>query len=669
MQSDWVSTTLFAARTFLPVRSSIEGIETVCHHFSLTSVDCPRSGTYAAAAPINYSILTKIKLFREYLSLSDSIKIKFVSRTSNVHIGTAAIPITNELLNMFGDQNAGGRFRSKCVRGHIRSAQSKSIGEVEVQFEVALHDRAQHHSPSRLCGNGDLAIRIEDGAPRCRDAENDINKDNLKIVAPRDCSPRKEPRSDAGPASQRSSGTANSASLLDYLSGRPLSSKEEKSALNDIRAVSPTESLMDEIESNVRSILSSPKKIIARTERPAPRHAPAEPQSAADSVRVHVFDLIVTRDGLQQICSRSGCDCAKHGTFMAEFGFGGQENPIRVFSKHFDDHLNRVDFYCSERQSVRISPHNNENVFIIVSYCDPKMAKYETIGAANISIGAIFETEDLTILKRCAIIATNGAMFGTLLLKFELGRRDARPSAEIPRTDCHRNVCSLSSCKRVESIRPAHECGCCVQKARGLSANVDDVNPSAYVYGLHENSSNQIQLKCGADSANSNYYSELRPMQSSSSNLPSTNSGDAASLQVSNDEDKDAGLVNKLSGLFYVGIINFDRHRTRAGAAFLVCRSFWSAPILADNFPNNVLNFLEVMAFAVLCVEVPFCNPKVALLCSCSMLNVIIVSSIGRKTVSWTSRCGSTLPTRTPRTVSSGSPNCRCITSTSPSMT
>lgn len=506
--------------------------------------------------------------------------MKFITKISNIRIGTAFLTISNEV--MLHDA-----ITSKSYSLHIMNIHDKIIGKMECELRIILNDRSIYHSPNRQRNKAEIfSVAMHENV----EIENDTNKNNLKSIITSDLKDIKRKANKIDTEMQtlpfQICERTNTNSLLNYLNGCPLSNKDEKSALNDIRTISPTGSFLDEIELNLKSTISILKnKMQKNIKTPTPQFKNQSDLDDNNIIYLNVFDLILTECGLNNISNKIQTHCLNNGMFMIEYKFDHDDTPNRIFSKNVDNHLKHIDFYCLRKHLI---VDKNERIFIVISYCDSKTNKYTIIGSANLAVRPILDDSPMAVMKKLPIHSSCNVIVGTLQIKID-------PN-DCLNLKCNKNSMNLHSCSSSLSLHNLYmvECKCCdyLQHSQYICAKCND---HEYFYGLHGNQTNQVQVKCGANNTNSNCYTELKPMQSSSSNdSPSTNNEDTNSIQIKNFDNIEKGFMNNLSGLFYTGIINFDRYRPPNGCAFVVCQSFWSEPILADNFQNNVLNFLEV---------------------------------------------------------------------------
>lgn len=273
---------------------------------------------------IHYDILTKLALFKSYLQSSESIELKFSSGISNIDIGKANIPIPIELIEFIDGKlvhctKKVGRIRK---RTHIFSAQHKKMGEVLLDFDLMLYDR--------VISEAEMTKEISSN--KCMDSgieiENDMNHFNLDLELKRSAqkiykknakikSPPKQRNAEKSPEelsklnSKRLSGTNTMPSpLLNYLTGRPLGKFEETEAVKAMKSTSPTESLIDLLSFDLNG-LYLPKKT---------DDTESKILQKIDCLRVHVFDLCLTRAGTREILSNYAPNEASFssGTFTVD---------------------------------------------------------------------------------------------------------------------------------------------------------------------------------------------------------------------------------------------------------------------------------------------------------------------------------------------------------------
>lgn len=273
---------------------------------------------------INYSILTKLKLFKNYLASSGGIELHFASATSNIYIGRATVPIPQQMLkfidkHQFEFSPKSRKFRTKT---QIRNAQNRAVGEVIIDFDLYL---------CRSMNDCDAKEMNVDCIPN--EMENDLNRMNTEnkmsptIVKKSSNKPKvkmhqnhdvklqneKSPTIVTNVVKSKKISSKNEVStpFLDFLTGRQLSDNERNQAIQAMETTSPTESLIDLLSSDLDCLnMKEKRKSIPETRI----------LNEIDSMRVHIYELVLTRAGVREILNENGLNqCAfSSGTFIVD---------------------------------------------------------------------------------------------------------------------------------------------------------------------------------------------------------------------------------------------------------------------------------------------------------------------------------------------------------------
>lgn len=286
---------------------------------------------------INYNILTKLTLFRNYLKSSESVKVHFSSGISNIEIGEADIPIPIDLIAFVDKQSnhsvvhTVAKFRTKC---QIFNAQDKVMGDILAEYELVVYDRVLNESEmENEMDNEILATKCTTDIPQTRPdcgIENNMNHFNLDLDSLNKSHKKKskeklptksvtieKPLSSIITAKIPTSNTkrlsskgSKSLPLLSYLTGRPLDAVEENEAVKAMQSTSPTESLIDMLSFDLNG-LYMPKKT---------EDTEANVLKNIDCLRLHVYDLCLTRAGTREILSKNAPnECSfSSGTFTVD---------------------------------------------------------------------------------------------------------------------------------------------------------------------------------------------------------------------------------------------------------------------------------------------------------------------------------------------------------------
>lgn len=271
---------------------------------------------------IHYNILTKPSLFRNYLRSSEIVEVKFSTGISNIEIGKANIPIPVELIEFIDQQTFQVKHQSKKLRKrcYIFNAQSKIMGELMVEYELALYDRVFSESEVE----SDILINLKND-----EIENDKNHFNIDFdLAARSStkishkkkfkSPKKRINAEKifekipTSSTNRLTSKATCASpLLNYLTGRPLAEIEKNEAVKAMQSTSPTESLIDLLSYDLNGLYLPNKKN---------NDAELKVLKKIDCLRIQVYDLCLTRAGTREILSKNASNESSFssGTFTVD---------------------------------------------------------------------------------------------------------------------------------------------------------------------------------------------------------------------------------------------------------------------------------------------------------------------------------------------------------------
>lgn len=321
---------------------------------------------------VHYNILTKLALFKRYLISAENIEVKLCSGTSNVDIGQAICPIPFAL-NKFIDESttkAVGKFRSKC---HILNAQNRIMGEIVVDYELALYDRIRNGT--------EVDKEIITNTCSSNGIENDMNHFNLDLVKSlknphNKKSKRKSPnkrfdeqktqskRTESLAAliptsvssSKQLTSKSSSSSLFDYLTGQPLAASEESVAIKEMESTSPTQSLVDLLSFDLNGLY---QKKITNNEQAI--------LQKIDCLRIHVYELCLTRAGIREILSQNAVSefSFSSGTFTVEIALDSILNTKSPFEKKncFTSKVTRI--FSSSVEAVPPSKSPSRSTIII----------------------------------------------------------------------------------------------------------------------------------------------------------------------------------------------------------------------------------------------------------------------------------------------------------------
>lgn len=270
---------------------------------------------------IHYNILTKPSLFRNYLRSSETVEVKFLTGISNIEIGKADIPIPVELIEFIDQQTFHVTRQSKKLRKrcYIFNAQSKIMGELMIEYELAFYDRVLSESEI----DSDILLNSKND-----EIENDKNHFNIELdIAARSPTKKSHKKKFKSPnkrinaekllekvptssTKRLTSKTTCASPLLNYLTGQPLAEIEKNEAVKSMQSTSPTESLIDLLSYDLNG-LYFPKKN---------NNAELKVLKKIDCLRIQVYDLCLTRAGTREILSKNASNESSFssGTFTVD---------------------------------------------------------------------------------------------------------------------------------------------------------------------------------------------------------------------------------------------------------------------------------------------------------------------------------------------------------------
>lgn len=626
-----------------------------------TSCGTQRAGNgygHNATATLTYDILTKIKLFRAYLASAEPIEVKFASATTNIQLGTAHIPIPVDLVNTLSTPRTGRSLQTlhdySCTTQIINS-RNKVIGDFRANFILTVLDQTTPRSataPATKSMGGPRNDVASSATMRKMEIENDMKCENRSMTmrCPK-CEKTKCNRlvSDGvGCGSTKVSSRMQIVSpLAEYLSGLPLTHNQENEALREMQSISPSESFIEALNADLKAVIATTPKIrppsLESSQRSDTSNRVSSAEIAAlqkiDSIRINVYDFILTNAGVRELCNGTvhGKSYA-NGTFIVEGKLdalllmqcdeevNGKHHTnsecFRMFSMSVDESASRIQFNRDAVRSIRVSATDRtakkDGLSLIVWYRDAQMKRSQIIGAAHVPLRDVLKSNDFTLKKRCLVRTITGSIvLGLLTLKLELGCRSVHFGSEYIEAisldpsdvECKGHHIQPSSFYHRKFIGSQHGiCGdycanCC--KLCEHDAKIDDMILDACVYDAHDDHSNGKSTSPSVIDGQSNGTGDNRARL--------LRNGDGTNGKIDRDDEM-FGLNNdgapnhlddphcdlSLSGLFYVGLINFDRSRPRLGDTFLVCRPFWTSDgvIMTAKCGNNILNFLEVNDFS-----------------------------------------------------------------------
>lgn len=226
---------------------------------------------------LRYQIKTNHRLFQSYLANSDPVKISVYSTKTGDFVGSSKLEIYQKLLN-----NQESLEEQSCkIKSPILSSRDFILGELVVCLKM---QPAESSSMSQNIPTKGPSKKIKPIAPTILKEKN-FNKENIQVIGNkkkisfRDAKPTKpstlvkgppkaKPRrlkqdhedlrveqgasattsstsSDKNSSRKSSVDLASKTSLINYLSGRPMSRKDENNILDELAAISPSQSIIE----------------------------------------------------------------------------------------------------------------------------------------------------------------------------------------------------------------------------------------------------------------------------------------------------------------------------------------------------------------------------------------------------------------------------------------
>lgn len=307
-------------------------MRSLSNRFHFSTFICRKRCKSATKNCLNYKILTKLKLFKEYLLLSKSIKLKFSSSISNVYIGRATVSIPTDLVKFLDSKTSKvAKFATNC---QIYNSQQEAIGDIVVQFQLSLSEGPHSYKSESIAEailNEDVMCQAE--------VENNKNKPNFIGNAHSHLSAHKSKAKKKSPIARKRNESDNNTTMLspanllvppipksstklsikdfkpsplmNYLTGQPLLTDEEIVALDAMRSASPTESLMDILSFDL-DCLKKPRKQATKVDFSS--------LNRIDSIRVNICEVNLLKAGVREILHGNGMGRTSFasGTFIVD---------------------------------------------------------------------------------------------------------------------------------------------------------------------------------------------------------------------------------------------------------------------------------------------------------------------------------------------------------------
>ena len=242
---------------------------------------------------IAYKILTNSALFHQYIRSCEPIEIKFTSAISNLLIGGTFVSIPIEIINYFSADSKNSlncclsspsSFIHQTVQQPIFSTKGIIIGTIVINFKINLFATKINKMVSPNVLNNrceperDNSSNITSVRSNKTNMENKTSFDDTVIMSGIN-------KQNSAPKSLLHESKKKNV-LIQYLSGCDMTTDQKMLALNEIRAVSPSESVIEAVSGGtLRSCNSTvdPKLL-----------------SSIDSIRISVVNFIPTNAGVRE---------------------------------------------------------------------------------------------------------------------------------------------------------------------------------------------------------------------------------------------------------------------------------------------------------------------------------------------------------------------------------
>lgn len=273
--------------------------------FSQHRIDC-RKNAPKAPQTITYSINTSAKLFQQYINSAEPFRIKISSGISNVQIGSVSIRLPGKFVLFLAANNSNPQIATKATH-HIANSKNIPIGDIVVTFRMTITERNRPTIVPPLVLDSNRSASASDrgrstaiSSKSVADAISCSNASNSKQLK----------NTKAKPISTTPTLCQPSSKSFNFLTGRHMSKQQELEALQELKVLSPSNSL---IESLSEHILGVPKSPIKNS-----RAAETNVYSKIDSIRVNILDLTLTRAGIREVSAAITGYLATDVTFIVE---------------------------------------------------------------------------------------------------------------------------------------------------------------------------------------------------------------------------------------------------------------------------------------------------------------------------------------------------------------
>lgn len=258
---------------------------------------------------VHYNILTKLKLFRNYLISSDGIELRFTTGISNITIGSAIVPIPEHLIK-FIDKNQLSERIVKSRKTHIKckiiNSHKKIIGHVNVSFDLiisnsAISEKELNHSAIATVSTNQHEIDIENkpiAASKLKKSKKE--KNYLKKTAT---------MIESLKSIKISSKNQMASPFIEYLSGKMLDDYDKDRIMKSMEQISPSESLIDLLTVDLDCLYGNQLDKLHLKQ-----------SNQIDSVRLNIYELNLTKAGVREILNEDGCNhnIFTSGTFIVD---------------------------------------------------------------------------------------------------------------------------------------------------------------------------------------------------------------------------------------------------------------------------------------------------------------------------------------------------------------
>lgn len=246
---------------------------------------------------IRYQIKTNNYLFQSYLENCEPVKIDIYSTKTSDFIGSSKIEIPQKFRNIL----PVGEEHSCTITSPILSSRQFCLGDLIVRLRIQIEETMTQKIPLKSVAKVDKKKEVKKSAVKSAVAPNvlnekNFNKENIQVVGNKKkisfrvpkpdkpstlvkIPPQKKPSkkeqvvkesehsepattvtsSSSSAKTSPSKSSSKKSSLISYLSGMPMTRADERNILQDLVTISPSQSIMEDLDTAVVRITSKLK--------------------------------------------------------------------------------------------------------------------------------------------------------------------------------------------------------------------------------------------------------------------------------------------------------------------------------------------------------------------------------------------------------------------------